>query len=696
VAGSLRWTLEIARRIGIFSAVMLSLAAGADAAGGQRAQAVAPVAQRAQTGPLIIEAESLAGRAAATDGAVSVQTMSGFGAGWSNGAQLFWRAPDPGGPLRSAPRLTLTIAVPAAGEYLLAIRHSRAPDYGDVRVFVGGNGVGGFEGFAARVQPARTEIGRVTLTEGANAIILVIARRPPGSAGSFVGLDAVELIPTRATDTAGGGTLREGRTAIAAPSGLANAGPVLPPGAKLYRFAHQNLDAPPTWADSGTMDISFYGKSTAKGQFKWDVTGVTNATAIAYQVTSSAFPQYTFGEPLQQKAFVASGYRTGSSGQLTIELPLIPPQAIAPANKAGMMADYQVRVLPLLSLTKPQVVGAPSNVLVVRTYAAAAPGLDIKIKTWKVDPTVDVVKFTWAPYKYTAHWPPGCTPAGSEPSDLEAVVSALSDAWNWFATAYADAKNFVVNTVVSAVALIPPGIKIPKEWVSTALDGALMAAGVPPNIPNLDKLMTDGADFLAQQMVDQIPVPAEVAKFAGDTGIPVDQAIDDFKNKVKAQAKTAILDGAKKAKAAAESQGGSCRGLREYEYIKVAVRNTGPAIQKDITVEVDDSVGAFKGLSFSVPSLAPGEEIVVPRYLYSPEHLNRPTVTKWQFESDNLNESWTLWNNKYFKETFTFRVRVLGFNCASAGQGCVPFPAHEYTTPARPWGKENGTSFSWP
>jgi hypothetical protein len=291
---------------------------------------------------------------------------------------------------------------------------------------------------------------------------------------------------------------------------------------------------------------------------------------------------------------------------------------------------------------------------------------------------------------------PGCTPVGSEKSDLEVVVGALSDAWNWVATAYADAKHFVVDTVVSAVALIPPGIAIPKEWVATALDGALMAAGVPPNIPNLDKLMTDGADFLAQQMVDQIPVPAEVAKFAGDTGIPVDQAIEDFKSKVKAQAKTAILDGAKKAKAAAESEGGSCRGLREYEYIKVAVRNTGPAMQKDIRVEVEDSVGAFKGLSFTVPSLAPGEEIVVPRYLYSPEHLNRPSVTKWQFESDNLTESWTLWNNKYFKETFTFRVRVLGFNCASAGQGCVPFPAHEYTTPPRPWGKDHGTSFSWP
>jgi hypothetical protein len=445
------------------------------------------------------------------------------------------------------------------------------------------------------------------------------------------------------------------------------------------------------------MDIPFYGKPAATGLFKWDVSAVANAKAIAYQVTASAFPPYAYGEPLQLPALVASGYRDGTTGQLTLQLPLVPPKAIAPANKSVMMADYQVRIVPLLSLTSQKVVGAPSNVLVVRTFANATPGNDIKIKTWTIDPTVDVVSFTWVPYKYTEHWPPGCTPIGEEKSDLEVVVGVLSDAWNWVATAYADAKSFVAETVVSAIALIPPGITIPEAWVSTALDGALMAAGVPPNIPNLDKLMSDGAGFLAQEMVDQIPVPDEVAQLAAKSGIPVDQAIDKFKNDLKAQAKSAILKGAQKAKAAAEGGGGgSCKGLREYEYIKVAVRNTGGSVQKDVNVEVMDSAGAFKGLSFTIASLAPGEEIVVPRYLYSPEHLNRPTVTKWQLESENQSESWTLWNATYFKPSFTFRVRVLGYHCASAGQGCVPFPAHEYTTPPRPWGKDHGTSFSWP
>jgi hypothetical protein len=682
--------------VGITSAAVVALVIGTNAGGPQRVQSTAPTGQRVQAGPIVIEGESLAGRVTATDGAVSAQNMAGFGAGWSNGAQLFWRAPDPGsGPSRSAPRLTLTIPVPVAGEYMLTIRHTKAPDYGDVRVFVGGSGVGGFEGFAPRVQAARAEIGRVRLVQGANALMLTISRRPPGSGGSFVGIDAIELVPVRQSDpAAAGGSLREGRTTSAGQANVVTSNVVLPPGAKLYRFAHQNLDAPPTWAETGTMDISFHGKPTATGTFKWDVSAVANAQAIAYQVTAGAFPPYAFGEPMQQSAFVSSGYRAGATGQLTIELPLTPPKAIAPANKAGMMADYQVRVLPLLSVANPQVVGAPSNVVVVRTYATVTPGNDIKITTWKIDPTVDVVKFTWVPYKYTKNWPPGCTPIGSEPSDLEVLVSTLGDAWNWVAQAYEDARSFVVDTVVSAIALIPPGIKIPPAWVDAALKGAMMAAGVPPNIPNLDKLMSDGAGFLAQQMVAQINVPPEVTD--GLAGAVAEQAIEEFKSKVKEKSKAAILEGAKKAKAAAESQSESCVGLREYEYIRVTLRNTGPTLQKDVKVEVEDSAGAFKGLSFAVPSLAPGEEVVVPRYLYSPEHLNRPTVTTSQLESENQSKSWTLWNDTYFKQSFTFRVRVLGYNCASAGQGCVPFPSHEYTTPSRSWGKLHGSAFSWP
>jgi hypothetical protein len=677
-------------RFGAAIAVTLGVAIPASA---QRIESMSGALQRAQTAPIVIEAESLAGRASATDGAVTVQNMSGFGVGWSNGAQLFWRAPDPGGgPLRNAPRLTLTINVPTAGDYLLAIRHTKAPDYGDVRVFVGGAGVGGFEGFSPRVQAARTEIGRVTLAQGPNALMLTISQRPRGSNGSFVGLDSIELALVRAPQRADDPP-RVDRGTVVTDTGLANVKPVLGPGAKLYRFWHNNLDAPPTWADTGSMDLSFNNQSTATGVFKWDVSAVPNAKAIAYQVTTSSFGPYSFGEPLQQKSYIAFGYRAGASGQLSIELPLTPPKAIAPANKAGVMADYEVRILPVLSLANHTVVGAPSNVLVVRTFAKSSPGSTIKINVSKTDPTVDVVKFAWVPYKYTAHWPPGCTPVGEEKSDLEVFVSALSDVWNWAVTAYADAKSFVAKTIVSAVGVT--GLDIPPELVMTALDGALMAAGVPPNIPNLDKLMSDGAGFLADEMLNQLQVPESVKNLAAKTGVPVDSLMEDLKGKLREEAKGAILSAAQKAKAAAQGGSGqSCKGLREYEYIKITVRNTGPAVQKNVKVEVGDSVGAFKGLGFTLPVIAPNEEVVVPRYLYSPEHLNLPNINTSQLVSENITASWTAWNQTYFHNAFTFKVRVLGQNCAAGN--CTDFASDEYTTPSREWGKYNSKPFMWP
>ena len=45
---------------------------------------------------------------------------------------------------------------------------------------------------------------------------------------------------------------------------------------------------------------------------------------------------------------------------------------------------------------------------------------------------------------------------------------------------------------------------------------------------------------------------------------------------------------------------------------------------------MEDTAGAFKDLSFKVPSLNPGEELVVPRYLFDTQHLNLPSVNKSQ------------------------------------------------------------------
>ena len=123
------------------------------------------------------------------------------------------------------------------------------------------------------------------------------------------------------------------------------------------------------------------------------------------------------------------------------------------------------------------------------------------------------------------------------------------------------------------------------------------------------------------------------------------------------------------------------------------MRNEGSTVQKNVDVIVDDGIQAFKGLNFKIASLAPGEEVVVPRYLYSPEHLNLPNVTKSQLVNENISQSWTLWNQKYNSQPFVFSVSVLAKYCAG---GCLTQSVNNFTTPSREWGKTHGQAFVWP
>lgn len=144
--------------------------------------------------PLRVEGESLVGSVAVSAGPVVAQDMSGFGADWSGGAQLFWQPPDPvDTPIRNWPHLTFLVDVAQDGTYALAIRHTRAPDYGDVRVFVRGAPVADLSGHAPGVQAVRVEAGQVKLKAGKNQVVLTVFRRPASSTASFVGLDALEL-----------------------------------------------------------------------------------------------------------------------------------------------------------------------------------------------------------------------------------------------------------------------------------------------------------------------------------------------------------------------------------------------------------------------------------------------------------------------------------------------------------------------
>lgn len=70
------------------------------------------------------------------------------------------------------------------------------------------------------------------------------------------------------------------------------------------------------------------------------------------------------------------------------------------------------------------------------------------------------------------------------------------------------------------------GFLFNEEGVAIDKSTALVAAGIPPSLPNFDQLTDDGLDYLAEQAVEQSPVPIPPELH--------DQAKDAFKAGVKA------------------------------------------------------------------------------------------------------------------------------------------------------------------
>lgn len=139
----------------------------------------------------IIEGESLAASAKATEGGVSSQDTFGFDGEWSGDAQLFWA------PTHSDAKLTLTLNAPEAKSYELIGYFTRAADYGDVQVSVNGVAltpiVHGYHNGVAPTGPI--SFGQAPLKAGANEVTLQVVGKDALSQNYFVGLDGFVLKP---------------------------------------------------------------------------------------------------------------------------------------------------------------------------------------------------------------------------------------------------------------------------------------------------------------------------------------------------------------------------------------------------------------------------------------------------------------------------------------------------------------------
>jgi hypothetical protein len=136
-----------------------------------------------------IEAESL--KAKPTSGSVRPQQMSGFGAQWSGGSQLWWTGAKPGDSL------TLTFRVQDAGRYRLLAALTRAHDYGIIKAELNGQVVvAHWDGYTAGKVEHSGELdwGLHALSAGDQTLTLTITgRHPDATPRHMAGMDYLRL-----------------------------------------------------------------------------------------------------------------------------------------------------------------------------------------------------------------------------------------------------------------------------------------------------------------------------------------------------------------------------------------------------------------------------------------------------------------------------------------------------------------------
>jgi hypothetical protein len=452
--------------------------------------------------------------------------MRGFGAGWSGGAQLFWvAAPPVDKPIRNWPHLRVWFGAPNADTYEVILHFTSAPDFGTFRVFLDGQPVADIDGYGPAVAPQARSLGQRTLSADKHELLVTVFSKAAVSRGFAVGLDRIEL------RSAGATTLKRGAPQTRTPGEGTQSGaqPIAPPAtAQLYFAAVSSITQ--KWTEKSGTDATFYRPSLT-AHLVWE-SAFANKLAWRWQVALQPF-----AGPVSLAPAGLLAEREVSTPAFSIDLGSLSPlsgRMAGPTRPSTI--DFYIR---LVATDGGHPVGAASNVVVAHYIPGSNPSGDIagdaikraeeekerleKLKALNRIYSVDVLSFTPAMFADPNRW--GCVvilknpyapgmPGGPTVHPLSRYepgehcgrsysgqghtltpwdyITGWAKAYEIVSQFYDEAKAWTAAQFANALPCDLLGKaaadckKYGEQLAGVAINAGLVAAGVPPSLPDLN------------------------------------------------------------------------------------------------------------------------------------------------------------------------------------------------------------------